>query len=369
VKTRKIAAACLVMLATLFAAATAADSSGTVINFATLDKSHDVHGTLYLPDRGSPPYPAIVMVHGTSGIDQVGAFYRDPLSNAGIAVFEVDFKTGVYHGPMDRPTIATFVPFAFAALQEHRKVPSIDPDRIGYMGFSMGGAIGLRTAVESYRQQWLGSARGFAAFAEFYPITRPFMAVLEKSGSTLTGAPMIVFYGTNDCYGEGRNIPEFKKLLTDRYHFNVTTLEYPGAAHAFNRNAPTLDYRDPAAIDQKGHMEWNADAANDSLTRVVDFVARGAVAQRLDRRELRQAQVVAVWVGKPCAPVTVPRVGPLTAEMRSFVPFVSNTAASSSSPMSVNSCTPRTIVPNVEPFADSVGAWRSTQLSTASKST
>jgi len=54
--------------------------SGTVINFSSLDKSQDhaVKGTLYLPDSGSPPYPAVVMVHGTAGINETGALYRDP---------------------------------------------------------------------------------------------------------------------------------------------------------------------------------------------------------------------------------------------------------------------------------------------------
>jgi dienelactone hydrolase len=258
-----------------------ASSPGTVIEFSSLDKSHDqhVHGTLYLPEGGSPPYPAIVMVHGTAGIDEVGAFYRDPVRNAGIAVFEVDFRTGIYHGPMDRPMIATFLPLAYAALKELRKLPNIDANRIGYMGFSMGGAIGLRAAMENNRKSWLGDDKGFAAFAEFYPVTKPFIPVLDKSGSALTGVPMIIFYGTNDCYGEGRSVPEFKRLLAEKYHFEVTTVEYHGAAHDFNRNVPPMDYRDPAAIDQKGHTEWNEDAANDSLTRVVDFLSKSLAAR------------------------------------------------------------------------------------------
>jgi dienelactone hydrolase len=264
------------MLLLMAVAMQASAGPGTVINFSSLDKSHDhdVRGTLYLPDSGSPPYPAIVMVHGTAGIDEVGAFYRDPLLSAGMAVFEVDFKTGIYHGPMDRPPIATFLPLAFAALKELRKLPNIDADRVAYMGFSMGGAIGLRAAVDSIRKSWMGDEKGFAAFAEFYPVTKPFMPVLEKSGSGLTGVPMIIFYGTNDCYGEGQSVPEFKRLLAGRYHFDVNTVEYQGAAHDFNRNVPPLNYRDPAAIDQKGYTEWSADAANDSLTKVLEFLRK-----------------------------------------------------------------------------------------------
>lgn len=53
---------------------------------------------------------------------------------------------------------------------------------------------------------------------------------------------------------------------------DTKTVEYAGACHDFNRNEPPLSYYDPAAIGGKGYMEWNADAANDSLTKVVAFL-------------------------------------------------------------------------------------------------
>ena len=93
---------------------------------------------------------------------------------------------------------------AFAALKELRKLPAIDPARIAIMGFSMGGGVTLRTAMESHRKQWMGDEKGFAAQAAFYPVCKPFEKKLEESGSKLTGTPMIIFYGTEDVYGEGK---------------------------------------------------------------------------------------------------------------------------------------------------------------------
>jgi hypothetical protein len=133
------------------------------------------------------PCPALVVVHGTSGINTVGAFYREPLVKAGIAFFEVDFKTGVFTSPMNRPAAETFVPM------------------------------------------------GFAAHLAFYPVCRTFVS---QGGCRMTGAPMIVFYGTADSYGEGKYVPEFKSKMKYKYKFDMTTVEYPGAAHAFNRNEP-----------------------------------------------------------------------------------------------------------------------------------
>jgi dienelactone hydrolase len=242
-----------------------ATPGGTKIEFSK------VSGTLYLPEKISTPCPAVVMVHGTSGINSVGAFYRDSILRAGIAIFEVDFKTGIYTGTRDRPSPDALVALGFAALKELRKLPAIDPDRIGIMGFSMGGHLTVNTAFEKNRKLWMGDEKGFATHAAFFPVCKSF---LSQSDCKPTGVPMIIFYGTKDAYGEGENVPLFKSMLLKKYKFEVATIEYAGAAHDFNRNEPPLSYYDPAAIGGKGYMEWNADAANDSLTKVLDFLRK-----------------------------------------------------------------------------------------------
>jgi poly(3-hydroxybutyrate) depolymerase len=90
-----------VLFLTVFVMSVGASSPGTTINFSSLDKNHrhKLSGTLYLPENNSSPCPAIVVVHGTMGIDSRGAFYRESILKAGIAFFEVDFKTGIYKGP------------------------------------------------------------------------------------------------------------------------------------------------------------------------------------------------------------------------------------------------------------------------------
>jgi len=216
------------------------------------------------------------VVHGTSGINSVGRFYREPILKAGIAFFEVDFKTGIFTSPSNRPPADTFVPMGFAALKELRKIPAIDPNRIGIMGFSMGGHLTVNTAFEKNRKLWMGDEKGFATHAAFYPVCRTFTT---QSDCRMTGAPMIIFYGTEDCYGEGKYVPAFKSLLAKKYNFDVTTVEYPGAQHGFNRNEPALHYYDPAAIHGKGYMLWDANAANDSLTRVLAFLSKTLAAK------------------------------------------------------------------------------------------
>jgi dienelactone hydrolase len=256
-----------------FAGPAQATPPGTVMHFTSLDpdRAYKLSGTLYMPESAPPPVPAIVMVHGTAGINTVGAFYKDSILQAGIAILEVDFKTGIYSGPFSRPSPDTLVAMGFAALKELRKLPAIDPDRIGIMGFSMGGHLAVNTAFESKRKQWMGDQKGFATHVAFYPVCKSF---LKQDDTKPTGAPMIIFYGTLDAYGEGEFVPKFKSMMMDKYHFDVTTVEYPGVHHDFNRNEPPMSYRDPAAINHRGYVEWNAAAANDSLPRTVDFLRR-----------------------------------------------------------------------------------------------
>ena len=154
---------------------------------------------------------------------------------------------------MDRPHIDTFLPMVFAALKELRKNPGVDPNRIGVMGFPMGGGITMRAAIEDNRKAWMGNEKGFAVHAAFYPVSKPLIPIIEH-GRGMTGAPIIILYGTEDSYGEGKAVPELKQMLKKKFNFDVTTVEYPGAMHDFNRNTAPMTYSDPGAIGGKAFI-------------------------------------------------------------------------------------------------------------------
>jgi len=261
-------------LMAVFVTSARAFPARTKIDFSSLDPNqhYRLSGTLYLPDNASSPVPAIVLIHGTAGIDRRSVLYRQPLLDAGIGIFEVDFKTGVFRGTTDRPNPNAFLPMAFAALKELRKLPSVDPDHIGIMGFSLGGNIVLRTAIETNVRHWMGADKGFVAFAMFYPVCNHFTKEFEESGSKLAGGPMIIFYGTEDSYGEGYAVPELKSLLAKKYNFQLITVEYEGATHAFNLNGPEMNLFDPAAKGMRAHIKWDPEATNDSVTKVAAFL-------------------------------------------------------------------------------------------------
>jgi dienelactone hydrolase len=266
---------------TIFVIPARASAAGTKIDFSSLDPNqlYRLSGTLYLPKDASSPVPAIVLIHGSTGIDRRGVLYRQPLLDAGIGIFEVDFKTGIFKGTTDRPNPNSFLPMAFAALKELRKLPSVDPNRIGIMGFSLGGNIALRTAMETNVRHWMEDDKGFVAFVMFYPVCNHFTKEFEASGSKLTGSPMIIFYGTEDSYGEGKAVPELKSLLAKKYNFQLITVEYAGSTHGFNLNGPEMNLFDPAAKGMRAHIRWNPEATNDSVTKVVAFLREHLVAR------------------------------------------------------------------------------------------
>jgi dienelactone hydrolase len=115
------------------------------MRFPSLDEKHhyELSGTLYTPANATTPFPAVVVIHGTMGIDSRNEFYREAILKEGIATFEVDFKSGIYSSPLNRPHPSAFVPMVFAAPKELRKLPSIDPDQFGVMGYSLGQVVGF----------------------------------------------------------------------------------------------------------------------------------------------------------------------------------------------------------------------------------
>lgn len=110
-------------------------------------KGRTLSATLRIPEATNP-VPAIIIVHGTAGIDARGQFYRRPLETAGFATLEVDFKSGVFTSPRDRPKNPAFLPYLFAAVAALHEQAEIDRSRLGLLGISLGGHLALNAAMK-----------------------------------------------------------------------------------------------------------------------------------------------------------------------------------------------------------------------------
>ena len=159
-------------------------------------KEYSIPATLCLPDEITAPFPAVILCHGTgSHKDEVGHLFMRLaalLSDQGIASVRFDFA-GCGDSPAPQQALTFFgevrdTQTVYEMLTQH---PSIDPDRIGILGFSQGArvmaeflhhssATGSRTSHHVPHRiphpiatavSWSGACHdGAGVFAGWYPL-------------------------------------------------------------------------------------------------------------------------------------------------------------------------------------------------------
>jgi dienelactone hydrolase len=207
-----------------------------------------ISGQLRVPvfDQGDSGIPAVVVLHGSAGIDSRGSFYIQAINDAGIATFEIDMFSarGLGSGRPALPTIN--VPDAFGALQFLSQHPMIDPDRIALLGFSWGGVVTMLAANESYTQDF-GNGFKFAAHIAHYPVCWAYnIGIPGIVFQDLTGMPVLIQVGELDDYDEGSGpCRQLVASLSDEEQAIVSVESYVNAHHAWDRLQPAITVFDP----------------------------------------------------------------------------------------------------------------------------
>lgn len=239
-----------------------------------------VSAQLRLPVGVQGKAPAVVIVHGSSGIDSRGAYSADALNRAGIATLEIDLwgARGLVGGATGRPRgVPETLPDAYGALKYLAARPEIDPGRIGILGFSWGGVVTMLTATQPYTQSLLPGGPKFAAHAAFYPVCWVYNTVPGYDFKALTGAPVFIQAGELDTYDDPDTCPKLVANLPEAARRFVTVKVYKGATHAFNRLEPPITVNDPFSHKGKGgEVEFvpNRGAALQSRLATVAFFER-----------------------------------------------------------------------------------------------
>lgn len=138
-------------------------------------EGYKIYALLTIPDGEIPPtgWPGIVFNHGYIPPDEYRTTeryisYVDWLARSGYVVFRIDYRghdrsEGEPRGAYSDPGYTIDVLNAVASLQQF---PSVDPDRIGMWGHSMGGYLTLRAMVISPEIQagviWAGVVGSYA---------------------------------------------------------------------------------------------------------------------------------------------------------------------------------------------------------------
>jgi dienelactone hydrolase len=282
----------LFALALSAAATHAAAAAPETVHFTSLDGATNLTAFLSRPaDQGDAPRPALVLLHGCSGLlnkaGRITPHYRSwtrALLQKGYVVLAVDSATPRGFGQTcsaspDRNTMWRDRPKdAYAALQYLQAQPFVKGDHVGLIGWSQGGGVVLLTINEQSIGRPAELKQDFRMAVSFYPgacnekvQSKPFTQV-EPDGWT-TKIPLLMLMGEADTWTPYPPCQAFLEAAKARGD-PVEIKGYPGAVHAFD--APDLDrvelpqYRTgdgPIPVE-----ETDEEARADAILRVLGFL-------------------------------------------------------------------------------------------------
>lgn len=229
-----------------------------------------VGGRLLLP--AVTPAPAVLVLHGSSGVDSRGARYAESLRRVGFVTLEADVWQAMGVPPANRPrTVHETMPTVWGALQYLASRPEVDAQRIGVLGFSWGGVQALLAAREP-----AGSEPRFSAYAAMYPVCWGYNRVPGYELTAVNG-PLQIGIGDRDDYDEG---PGPCQALGERLKQGGSTVKvnvYRNSTHGFDRLEPKTSVIDPYSHLGAGGsvlLEPNYYAGVVSMRDTLDFFRR-----------------------------------------------------------------------------------------------
>lgn len=191
-----------------------------------------IGGILRLP-KGEAPFPAMVLVHGSSGMGSNIDVWERQLNGMGIATFAIDSVTGRDLKSLgDKQATLGRLNFAldtYGALEVLASDERIDPDRIGLIGFSRGGQAVLYAAMSRFNELWNTSGATYANFIPFYPNCQSRYLDDEK----IEDAPIRIFHGEADDYNPLGVCTDYAERLTAA-GADIEITSYPGAHHGYD---------------------------------------------------------------------------------------------------------------------------------------
>jgi dienelactone hydrolase len=221
------------------------------VSFDTLTFDHPaackparVSGTLHLPMQVNQPFPAMVLLTSSAGVQRHREhYYAQALNDAGIAALIVDSFSGrgVRRTVADQTLVsgAQMEGDAFAALALLRSDPRIDPGRIGVMGVSKGGVATLNAAI-AVRHRW---RPGFDRVFDLHVAICP-GATAQHRDPTTHGRPIYFMLAGRDDYTPAPLAIDYAERMRAAGNKQIKVKVYSGAHHGWESLGPVFDIRD-----------------------------------------------------------------------------------------------------------------------------
>lgn len=238
---------------------------------------------LYRPD-GAGPFPALVLLHQCSGLRSANGGWqnmsvlgwaKEAVSRGYVALVldslgprSVDSVCMSDKGGVNFPR---GVRDAHQAAQHLRTLPYVDPNRIGFAGFSWGAMVGLLSGGESWGSAMSAGTR-FSAIVAFYPGCFEIRAPSGRSFPIVNmdiEVPTLVLMGDQDTETPSAECTSRLKLV-EASGGPVEWHVYPGMTHCWDcQNLNGLrktDWRGTAV-----EYRYNHEASKDSADRMFVF--------------------------------------------------------------------------------------------------
>ena len=210
--------------------------------------THELNGGGYLalPDA-SGPHPGVVVIHEADGLNDNIRDVSRRFADAGYAALAVDlftgrnraicmarYMTGMLMGSVNRYGIDDLK----TALTYLAKLPEVDAQRMGAIGFCMGGGFAIAWACTDARLK---------AIAPFYGVNPRPLEVVRRL------CPVVGSYPENDFTARaGRALDEALTRVKIAHDIKI----YPNARHSFFNDTKS---------------SYNKEGADDSWRRVMTF--------------------------------------------------------------------------------------------------
>ncbi len=203
-------------------------------------------GGLHLPHAEEEELPAVLVVHGASGVggtDFISDYAARQFIDMGLAVFLIDSFSArglvTDQTELGRLNVTYDIYRALQVMAEH---PRIDPDRIAVVGYSRGADSALYAAMDRFRDKH-GADGGsdFAAYVGFYPTCNREW----RDREAVADAPILVLHGEADDLALVEDCEAYVQELQDA-GADATLIAYPGAAHVFDAPAVAPAFREAA---------------------------------------------------------------------------------------------------------------------------
>jgi dienelactone hydrolase len=214
-----------------------------------------IWGELSFPSQMADKVPAMVLSHGSAGVERSIGQWVEALNDIGVATFVVDTfgPRGVKRTVEDQSAVspAANLMDAFQALELLATHPRIDAARIGVMGFSRGGEVAFRAAVLPLLRAVVKSDLKFAVHIPVYAGCNQ-----VYWSDKLTKMPLLNLVGAADDY----TYAEPCDALTKKYAEAGTparSINYPNAHHAWDAMYPVFALPGATSGYKCGVLRWD----------------------------------------------------------------------------------------------------------------